>query len=156
MHTTCTHACMHTHTHSMLLLWIIRQLTDDDGNLLLVGVSEDDSGHYQCSSDVSVSYHLDVEGYYNSGQSGMYCLILAHTFIYLCIVIKWMVPGISSDWKTALQIFELVTISQKIKLLWNWHINFLFATCSATCKKYVTNHWNALLMADIASAWGVG
>jgi len=52
----------------------IHQLTDDDGNLLLVGVSEDDSGHYQCSNsvgDVSVGYHLDVEGYYNSGQSGM-------------------------------------------------------------------------------------
>jgi len=54
---------------------VITQLTDGDGNLLLVGVSEDDIGHYLCSNsdgEVSVGYHLDVEGYSNSGQLGMY------------------------------------------------------------------------------------
>ena len=68
------HTHTHTHTHILLLLLVIHQLTDDDGNLLLVGVSEDDSGYYQCSNsvgNVSVGYHLDVEGY--SGQSGMCC-----------------------------------------------------------------------------------
>ena len=43
---------------------------------MLVGVSEDDIGHYQCSNsdgEVSVDYHLDVEGYSNSGKLGMCC-----------------------------------------------------------------------------------
>ncbi|XP_065909914.1 uncharacterized protein [Dysidea avara] len=46
-------------------------LTDGDGNLLLFGIVEDDTGHYQCNSsvgEVSVGYFLNVEGYSNSGQ----------------------------------------------------------------------------------------
>ena len=55
---------------------VITQLTDGDGNLLLVGVSEDDIGHYLCSNsdgEVSVGYHLDVERYSNSGQLSTCC-----------------------------------------------------------------------------------
>ena len=61
-----------------LILQVINQLTDGDGNLLLFGVSEDDTGHYQCNSSVGeVSVVLNVEGYSNSGQLGMCCYCLA-------------------------------------------------------------------------------
>ena len=63
----------------MHYIQVINQLTDGNGNLLLVGVSEDDVGHYQCNSsdgEVSVGYHLDVKGYSRTGQLGMCCLFV--------------------------------------------------------------------------------
>ena len=58
------------------VLYFLHQLTDGDGNLL---VSEDDIGHYQCSNsddEMSVGYHLDVEGCAKSAILGMCCLFV--------------------------------------------------------------------------------
>jgi len=74
------HAHMHTSTGVHYHKLCINQSTDGDGNLLLVGVSEDDIGFYQCNNSVgelSVGYHLDVVGYSNSGQLGMCCYSIA-------------------------------------------------------------------------------
>jgi len=60
----------------MHYIQVVNQLTDGEGNLVLIGVNEDDIGHYHCNNsdgEVSMGYHLDVEGYSKSEQLGMCC-----------------------------------------------------------------------------------